>query len=123
MEKDEKEEEEEEDDDVDDADMAPPPAAYLQNKQRASVSAEAYGAWNQVKEFTAPVHPKSEEQKERLASVLKVCFLFSSLDKANLDIIIDAMLEKESPANERIIQEGADGDCMYVIERGSIECL
>merc|ERR1719247_3822788 len=33
------------------------------------------------------------------------------------------MIEKEIAANERIIQEGADGDVMFVIEKGAIECL
>jgi len=87
------------------------------------VSAEAYGAWNQIKEFTPPVHSKTEDQKARLTSVLKISFLFQGLEKANLDIIVDAMIEKEVSANERIIQEGDDGDCMYVIESGAIECL
>jgi len=116
------EEEEEEDDDVDDADLPPPPASYL-NKVRSSVSAEAYGAWNQVKEFTPPVYEKSEEQKARILAVLQQSFLFSTLDKADMDVVINAMLEKEVPASTRIIQEGDDGDCMYVIEKGDIECL
>lgn len=120
---DEAEESEEEDDDADVDDLPPPPASYLQQKQRTSVSAEAYGAWNKLKEFTPPVHSKTEDQKARLTSVLKISFLFQGLEKANLDIIVDAMIEKEVPANERIIQEGADGDCMYVIEKGAVECL
>merc|ERR1719172_148497 len=32
------------------------------------------------------------------------------------------MVEKVVPADERIIQEKDDGDCMYVIEKGDIEC-
>lgn len=115
------EEEEDDDDDVDD--MPPPPAAYLQGKQRASVSAEAYGAWNQVKSFTPPVHAKTADQKTRLTDVLTSCFLFSSLEKAELDIIINAMVETGLEADKRIIQEGEDGDVMYVIEKGIIECL
>merc|ERR1719382_834834 len=33
------------------------------------------------------------------------------------------MVEKTAQANDRIIKEGDDGDVMYVIERGAIECL
>jgi len=119
-----KDDSEEEDDDDDDApdDFAPPPA-YMQQKQRASVSAEAYGSWNKVKDFVPPVHPKTEEQKARLTSVLNSSWLFQTLDKASLDVILGAMIEKEIAANERIIQEGADGDVMFVIEKGAIECL
>jgi cAMP-dependent protein kinase regulator len=116
------EEEEEEEDDDDAPDEMPPPPAYTQ-KARASVSAEAYGDWNKVREFVPPVISKSEEQKARLSAVLKLTFLFVDLDKANLNIIIDAMMEKNVAADERIIQEGEDGDCMFVIEAGSIECL
>lgn len=117
------EDDEDEEDDDDDApdDFAPPPS-YLQNKQRASVSAEAYGDWNKVTKFTPPVYEKTEEQKGRLSAILKICWLFSELDKANMDIIVDAMIEKEIPADNRIIQEGDDGACMYVIEKGSFEC-
>jgi len=118
--------ESEEEDDADDVDeLPPPPASYGTGAKvhRASVSAEAYGQWNQVQEFTAPVHAKTEDQKTRLNAVLQNCFLFSTLDKANLNIIIDAMLEKNVAKDERIIQEGDDGDVMYVIEKGSIECM
>lgn len=121
--KDEEEEEEDEEDDVDDADLPPPPASYLNKGQRSSVSAEAYGAWNKVKDFTPPVHEKSEEQKARILAVLQQSFLFSTLDKADMDVVVNAMLEKEVPASTRIIQEGDDGDHMYVIEKGQIECL
>jgi cAMP-dependent protein kinase regulator len=114
---------EEEEEDDDEGEDLPPPTEYLQKKQRTSVSAEAYGAWNQQKPFTAPVYEKTEDQKGRLTSVLKMCFLFQALSKADLDIIVDAMIEKSAQANERIIQEGADGDCMYVVEKGNIECL
>lgn len=116
-------EEEDEDDDVDMDDMPPPPASYTQGKQRASVSAEAYGDWNKVQAFVPIVHEKTEDQKARLTSVLKMSFLFSSLDQANMDIIVNAMVEKTFPAGERIIKEGDDGECMYVIERGTLECM
>lgn len=120
---DEEESEEDEDDDVDMDDMPPPPASYTQGKQRASVSAEAYGDWNKVQAFVPIVHEKTEDQKARLTSVLKISFLFSALDKANMDIIVNAMVEKVFPAGERIIKEGDDGDCMYVIEKGTLDCM
>jgi len=101
----------------------PPPAAYQKGMvHRGSVSAEAYGQWNPAVDFTPPVHSKTEEQQSRLTAVLKSCFLFSTLDEANMKVIIDAMLEKPAAADEKIIQEGDDGDCMFVIETGNIEC-
>lgn len=120
---DEKEDLEEEEDDEDAPDELPPPAAYLQKGPRSSVSAEAYGEWNKAKAFTPPIHEKSEEQKQRIMAVLKNSILFQALDKADLDVIVLAMLETEVPDGQRIIQEGEDGEVMFVIERGSFECL
>merc|ERR1719393_803909 len=60
----EKDEEEEEDDD-DDCDELPESFKKPESQMtgaRASVSAEAYGSWNQKKAFEPPVHPKNEEQ-------------------------------------------------------------
>merc|ERR1719197_1677166 len=78
-------EEEEEDDDVDELPEAMIQSASKAGKTRASVSAEAYGAWNQKKDFTPPVHPKTDEQKERLRAVLAKSFLFSSLDQKEME--------------------------------------
>lgn len=112
-------EEEEEDDDADD--MAPPPAAYLK-KERTSVSAEAYGVWNVQKSFTPPVHPKSDEQKDRIKAVLQKSFLFSALDSKDFDIVIGAMVEKVCEKDTRIIEQGDDGDCLFVVESGQMNC-
>jgi cAMP-dependent protein kinase regulator len=113
-------EEEEEDDDAED--LAPPPSAYLK-KERTSVSAEAYGVWNVKKAFTPPVHPKSDDQKTRIKSVLQESFLFSSLERADFDIIIGAMVEKVCETDERIIEQGDDGDCLFVVESGQMDCF
>merc|ERR1719183_2302061 len=54
----EEEEEKEEDDDEDCPDDMPPPPGYASKGPRASVSAEAYGAWNKQKEYPPVVHAK-----------------------------------------------------------------
>lgn len=113
--------EEEEDEDDDDVDELPPPPASSK-KARASVSAEAYGAWNQRKEFTPPVHPKSDEEKKQILDVLKLSFLFKSLDCHQLDTVVDAVISKTVEPGTRIIQEGDDGDVMFVIMEGNFEC-
>lgn len=120
----EKEELSEEDDDDEGEDVPiVPPSSYLNKGPRSSVSAEAYGAWNKLKAFTPPVHPKTEEQKARILRVLGSSFLFNSLDKADLDVLVGAMVEKAVADGERLIKEGDDGDVMYVIESGSVDCL
>merc|ERR1719181_1864932 len=90
-----KEEEEEEDDD-DELDELPEsfkkPEGQMKTA-RASVSAEAYGAWNQKAAFTAQVIPKTDEQKERLKVVLSKSFLFQALDEKDMSTVIGAMKE------------------------------
>jgi len=115
-------ESEEEDDDDDAEDLGPPPAAYLK-KERTSVSAEAYGAFNVKKAFTPPVHPKTDEQTGRIKAVLLKSFLFKTLEEKDLDIIVGAMVEKVCKKDTRIIEQGDDGDCLFVVESGTMNCF
>eukprot|EP00435_Cladocopium_sp_Y103_P075052 s180_g53.t1 len=86
------EETEEEEEEVDEIE---PPPAYLKKGPRNSVSAEAYGQFNPEKVFVPPVYPKSEEQKERLSSILKDSFLFAAMDSNEVAILIDAMQDAD----------------------------
>lgn len=114
------EEEEEEDNDDDYVDELPPPPKSF-GGQRSSVSAEAYGAWNQKKAFTAPVHPKSEDQKARIKKALQAGFMFSMLDEKDLATVIDAFKEdKRPPGSEVITQFDEDADSLYLIESGNL---
>merc|ERR1719181_1069332 len=115
------EEEEEEDDDLDE----PPPDFFKENagKARQSVSAEAYGEWNTKKTFVAPVIMKSDEQKERLRTVLSKSFLFMNLEDNDLNIVIGAIKEVPCQPGHRVIKQGDDGDFLFVIESGSFDCL
>merc|ERR1719199_872339 len=115
-------EEEEEDDDADDE---PPPDFFKEQpvKARASVSAEAYGEWNTKKAFVAPVIAKSDEQKERLKSCLSKSFLFSTLDDQDLTIVIGAMKEVIAEPQQRVITQGDQGDFLFVIESGRLDCI
>lgn len=117
------EEEEEEEDDEDDE----PPAGFEErvqsSKSRTSVSAEAYGEWNAKKAFVPPVITKTDEQKDRLKSCLSESFLFSSLDETELAIIIGAMKEVKTSAEQRIINQGDQGDFLFVIESGTLDCF
>lgn len=115
----EEESEEDNDDDVVD-DMPPPPA--MNKGPRQSVSAEAYGKWNQKKDFVARKISKSDEAKMRIRAVLQRSFLFSGLSAEELEIVVMAMEEVRLEAPQRIIQQGDDGDCLYVIEDGRLEC-
>merc|ERR1719473_53368 len=89
-----KESEDEEDDDCGDE----IPESFKKSEEsmgraRQSVSAEAYGQWNQKKAFEPPVHPKTDAQKARLNSTLTKSFMFAALEPKDMDIILLAMKE------------------------------
>jgi cAMP-dependent protein kinase regulator len=113
------ESEEEGDDEIEEVEPPPP----QNNRMRQSVSAEAYGDWNKKKEFTPPKHPKSEEQRGRIKTVLSKNFMFKGMGDKELAIILDAVEEVIIPESEIIIKKGDDGDFMFVIESGSLECM
>jgi len=117
------EEEEEEDDDCDEI-----PESFLKNeasmgRPRQSVSAEAYGTWNEKKAFTPPDHPKTDEQKSRLKQTLTKSFMFSALEDKDMATILGAMKECPFSAGTKVINEGDDGDFLFVIEKGMLECI
>lgn len=117
-----KDESEEEDDDDDDVDEIPE-RPQEQGRARQSVSAEAYGAWNVKKDFSPPKNPKSDDQKKRIEAVLCKNFLFQALDPVSTSVILDAVKEKIIEKGERVIQQGDNGDFMFVVESGELDCL
>ncbi|KAL8275995.1 hypothetical protein Esti_000111 [Eimeria stiedai] len=104
--------------DGDVVDDLPVPSAKAQAKNRQSVSAEAYGEWNKREDFVAPVHEKTPEQKKRIQEILENSFLFSSLDVEDEEVVLKAFEEEMVLKGERLIEQGADGDRLYLIEEG-----
>jgi len=121
--KDDEEEEEEDDDCGDDIPESMKMNTSGPPKSRASVSAEAYGTWNQKKAFVCPVYEKSDDAKVRLRAVLLKSFMFSELDSGDMDTIILAMKECNFKAGDKVFSEGEDGDCLFIIEKGDLDCL
>jgi len=113
-------EDEESDEGPDDIPLPP----NMNRGPRQSVSAEAYGVWNQKSlVFVAPVYDKTAEQKTRIEKCLDRSFLFNGLDKQDLNTLILAFKEQKVTAGERVIQQGDDGECMYMLETGTVDCL
>ncbi|CAE8629284.1 unnamed protein product, partial [Polarella glacialis] len=114
-------ESEEDTDDEVDIPLAPPGAI---RKQRTSVSAEAFGEWNQRVLFEPPVYPKSPEQMQELCDVVSKSFLFNSLELKDLEVVLMAM---KGPLviepGYRLIQEGDSGDHLYVVTDGAMDCV
>jgi cAMP-dependent protein kinase regulator len=91
-------------------------------KGRSSVSAEAYGLWNTKKSYVPVVVPKSEQTKAALKAKLLQSFMFKSLDPEDLEIVINAMKEVKFNQGEQVIKQGDDGDVLYFVFSGSLDC-
>merc|ERR1719450_2083026 len=96
---------ESEEEEEDDAEDELPPEFLKPRSQmagaRASVSAEAYGAWNQKKAFVPPVNSKTAEQQERLKAVLSRSFMFKALEDQDMATVVGAMKEVECESGHR----------------------
>lgn len=86
------------------------------------MSAEAFGNFNKKEDFKARVIPKSEEAKKAICEKIEKSFMFSGLDDAEKQIVVDAMEEKKAFKNEAVIKEGDDGDVLFVVASGTLSC-
>ena len=91
-------------------------------KQRAGVSAEAYGKWNQKGDFKPKVIAKSAETREKLKKRLLQAFMFGALEEREFEIVVDSIEEVRVKAGDVLIKEGDKGDCLYVVEQGTFDC-
>ena len=48
--------------------------------------------------------------------------MFCALGEDDLEVVIDAMDERQAKEGENIIVEGEKGDELYVVEEGTLEC-
>ena len=65
---------------------------------------------------------KSAEVKEQLKTKLLQAFMFNALDQNELNIVLDAIEEVRVQADQPVITEGDQGDCMYVLNTGALKC-
>jgi len=90
--------------------------------RRKSVSAEGYDPEaSDDDDEERVVHPKTDQQRERLSKVISGMLIFSSLDTEQTQQVLDAMFERIVEPGEHVINEGDDGDNFYVIERGTFD--
>ena len=89
---------------------------------RVSVSAEVYGIHNIKKPFIPRVIPKTDEQKERIRDKCMQSFLFNSLEDKELKTVIDSFEEKRYKAGENVITQGEEGDVLYLVDSGDLDC-
>ncbi|XP_044744367.1 cAMP-dependent protein kinase type II regulatory subunit [Coccinella septempunctata] len=91
--------------------------------RRKSVFAETYDPEEDEDEGEKLVYPKSDEQRSRLAEAVRNILLFRSLDKEQMQDVLDAMFERKVEEGETVITQGDDGDNFYVIEHGIYHAL
>lgn len=89
---------------------------------RASVSAEVYGSYNKKENFKPKFIQKSEAQYKRISQCVVHSFMFNSLDEKDLQTVINAMEEKKVNSCETVITQGENGEVLYIIESGTLDC-
>ena len=48
--------------------------------------------------------------------------MFQALEEKDLKVVIDAMVEKRVMRGIEVIKQGEDGDNLYVVETGHLDC-
>ena len=92
-----------------------------EKSKRQAVSAESYGKFNKRRSFKPIIIEKTEAEKEEILALISHGFMFSSLDKKEIDLVIDVINKREVKAGEMIIKYGDDGDNMYIIQSGEAD--
>jgi hypothetical protein len=90
--------------------------------QRSSVSAEVYGLFNKKEAFEARKIPKTEDQKQRIIKKCMESFIFNSLDENELETVVNAFEEKRFKAGEPVITQGEQGEVVYLVDTGELDC-
>lgn len=97
--------------------LVPEPPIGRFSTRRKSVFAETYNPEDdEDDDGSKPVYPKSDEQRQQLSEAVKNILLFRSLDKEQMQEVLDAMFERKVKKDELVIKQGDDGDNFYVIQ-------
>eukprot|EP00928_Gymnodinium_smaydae_P021754 TRINITY_DN18523_c0_g1_i1.p1 TRINITY_DN18523_c0_g1~~TRINITY_DN18523_c0_g1_i1.p1 ORF type:complete len:407 (-),score=95.71 TRINITY_DN18523_c0_g1_i1:169-1389(-) len=110
--------EEEEDEEVDEI-----PARKSDTQQKSARKAVSAESFTVDKDFQPPIHAKTEGQKQRLRETLLHDFMFNTLDSKDMDVLLAAMKEVTLQPGQEIITEGDDGDFLFVVESGNLDCV
>jgi cAMP-dependent protein kinase regulator len=89
---------------------------------RTSVSAEVYGIHNVKKPYVPRVIPKTSDQIERIKDKCMQSFIFNSLEDKELKTVIDSFEEKKYKAGQNVITQGEEGDVLYLVDSGELDC-
>jgi cAMP-dependent protein kinase regulator len=108
------------DSDESDEEEHEPRTPRLKTTRRASVCAEKLCVDKIGLEVVKKV-AKTEEELEKIHTILKKCVLFEQLDESQLQKVKDAMFPVIKEEEDVIIKQGDDGDNFYIIECGNVD--
>jgi len=117
------EDEAEKDDFVDDAIITQAVNANKSKGNRTSVSAEAFGQFHKKEAFKPRVIEKTQESKDKIRAKMDEAFMFKLLEDDEKEIVVNAMEEKRFQAGDQVIKQGDEGDCLYLVESGELDCF
>lgn len=89
--------------------------------RRTGVSAEPVDIEKLAHEETRII-AKTDEERKQIAEAVKSNFLFTSLDQAQMDTVVNAMESKCYKSDDFIIKQGDDGNEFFVLDQGICEC-
>lgn len=75
------------------------------------------------KAYQPKVIHKSAEIEDRISKRLSQSFMFKYLESNEKQSVIDAMEEKHFASNSHVIRQGEDGDVLYVVDSGELDCF
>ena len=90
---------------------------------RRAISAESYGKFNKKEKFKPRYIQKSDSQITRIKGRILQSFLFNTLEAKDISIVIGAMEEKAFSSGDVVIQQGDEGDCLYIVDSGELDCF
>jgi len=73
-----------------------------------------------LKDFKAPVYPKSDDDVEFLLDALADNFVFNTLDEEELETLVNAFENFECEEGEEIIKQGETGGHFYILRKGTV---
>jgi cAMP-dependent protein kinase regulator len=73
--------------------------------------------------FKARYVKKTDEQVFRIQNKVLNALIFRCMEDKDFDLIIGALEEKIYDRNEVVIKQGDNGDYMYIVESGVLECF
>lgn len=91
-------------------------------KKKMAISGESYGTYNQEEQFKPPVIHKTQDQENKIRSILQMSFMFKGLDDHDLDVIIKAMEQRNYAQNQQVIAQGDDGEELFIVASGKLRC-